>query len=326
MKSNKQIFVGGSGRCGTTLMKRIVCRHSQIAGLPREGRFIIDPGGLIDLVDALSTNWSPHVADAAILRFETLMKQRLYLSPGKQVLRLLGRAASGLANVDLRIPYLFTHLGEVWSQEVYFEIVERFLDKLQHKRYSGRWLGSPVGTYQICLARRFSRPEIVALAAEFIDDLFYHAAHQKRKSSWCEHTPFNCLHANSLYELFPRMKLLYMYRDPRDVVSSFLTRRWAPGDPSDAAIWLKQILECWENIKDSIPQSAYIEIRFEDLMSDPPGVVKQACEFLEVPFEPEMVTLDLSKHHTGRWKRDLTEKQAKEVSRHLRPFIEWHGD
>jgi hypothetical protein len=120
------------------------------------------------------------------------------------------------------------------------------------------------------------------------------------------------------------MKLVYVFRDPRDVVSSYLTRRWAPSEPVDAAIWLKQILERWDEVKQTVPQSAYLEVRFEDLMADPPGMVASICAFLGVRFEPVMVALDLSRHHMGRWRRDLKARQAEEVSAILRPFIERH--
>ena len=45
---NKVIFIGGSGRSGTNILRKLLSKHSQVASLPFEHRFIIDPDGIID--------------------------------------------------------------------------------------------------------------------------------------------------------------------------------------------------------------------------------------------------------------------------------------
>ena len=58
MNNNTQqlprIFVTGTGRSGTWILYRALGCHEAIHILPREMRFIIDPDGLMDLVDALT--------------------------------------------------------------------------------------------------------------------------------------------------------------------------------------------------------------------------------------------------------------------------------
>src|SRR4030067_2993000 len=67
------ILIGGTGRSGTTILKRVLSNHSAVVALPMELRVIVDPGGALDLISALSNRWSPYNADAAIHRFRTLM-------------------------------------------------------------------------------------------------------------------------------------------------------------------------------------------------------------------------------------------------------------
>lgn len=50
MAQSAPIFIGGTGRSGTTITARILGSHSRIYMVPFEVRFIVDPDGLCDLV------------------------------------------------------------------------------------------------------------------------------------------------------------------------------------------------------------------------------------------------------------------------------------
>ena len=50
MSPTGPIFVGGTGRSGTTIVARILGAHPDVHLIPIEVRFIVDPGGLCDLV------------------------------------------------------------------------------------------------------------------------------------------------------------------------------------------------------------------------------------------------------------------------------------
>ena len=49
-----KVFVGGTGRSGTTLIQNILGRHDDIYALEKEMRFLTDPDGLNSLVDNLT--------------------------------------------------------------------------------------------------------------------------------------------------------------------------------------------------------------------------------------------------------------------------------
>ena len=50
----KPIFIGGTGRSGTTILKKVLQQHSNIVTIPNELRIIIDPDGILDLFNALT--------------------------------------------------------------------------------------------------------------------------------------------------------------------------------------------------------------------------------------------------------------------------------
>jgi hypothetical protein len=62
----KMIFVGGTGRSGTSIVKELIAAHPGAASLPFEYRFIIDPDGLVDFYTSYTAAWSPYLADRTL--------------------------------------------------------------------------------------------------------------------------------------------------------------------------------------------------------------------------------------------------------------------
>jgi len=76
----RRIFVGGTGRCGTTILARILGAHSSIHTIGTESRFIVDPKGLLNLVDAFSSDYSPAQAHTALTSFVEFLLHDLMCS------------------------------------------------------------------------------------------------------------------------------------------------------------------------------------------------------------------------------------------------------
>lgn len=51
MSTPSPVFVGGTGRSGTTILARLLGSHPNFHLIPIEVRFLVDPGGLCDLVN-----------------------------------------------------------------------------------------------------------------------------------------------------------------------------------------------------------------------------------------------------------------------------------
>src|SRR5947207_2280859 len=77
MSAPSPIFVAGTGRSGTSQLADILGQHPQIHRIPIETRFIVDPGGLRDLADALTVRCDPIVGEDALRRLSDMLTVRL---------------------------------------------------------------------------------------------------------------------------------------------------------------------------------------------------------------------------------------------------------
>ena len=74
MDTLPRIFIGGVGRSATTILYDAMRTQEQVYALTKEMRLLIDPDGLINLVDAHTYRSTLIQAREAKYRFERLMK------------------------------------------------------------------------------------------------------------------------------------------------------------------------------------------------------------------------------------------------------------
>ena len=103
------------------------------------------------------------------------------------------------------------------------------------------------------------------------------------------------------------MKLIHVYRDPRDVLASYQTKSWGGGDLLAVANRISNVYTRWFEVRDLLPKEAYLELSLEELSAKPEEQIKEISEFIDMPFNQKMLSLDLNKTNAGRWKNDLEE-------------------
>ena len=199
-------------------------------------RFIIDYNGLINLLDALTINYSVVQSREALYYFEELMEKHFtskYTAPyvGIEFQKLFGeeyyyqRLDEFLNELTIGSFYGSDYqvFGNCIETKLGFFIrkIERFYRAyyrkvLKQKRTANLW---PKREY---LSVKFykEREELCKLIESFVDDLFMHKTKKENKSMWCEKTPSNVLHIDSLYEMFPDSHFIHIKRDPRGVIQS----------------------------------------------------------------------------------------------------------
>jgi hypothetical protein len=319
------IFIGGTGRCGTNISKAVLANHPQVMTLPFEYRFIIDPDGLVDFYRSFTATWSPFLADRRLKRLERLLTG-LAVEP---VPHRLAGALLRCLNRD----------GKTFSPRQYhrWNLAARLPNYRQHVRtlvacltdftFPAAWVGTESYTFrpQVCHAAPIPPAELAQILGDFIRTVIGDLLAQTGKRFFVEDNTWNILFARELLDFIPSARILHVYRDPRDVVASFIRQRWAPNDVAQAARWYKAIITHWFVIRETLPSESYFECSLESLVNDTERVVRDVCRFTSLPFHPTLLQTDLSQSHQGRWRRDLISQEQQIVQQILGEIIETLG-
>ena len=137
------IFVGGTGRSGTSVLKQLIGTHPAVFAAPNEAKFLVEPDGLIDLVDALSTHWSPWKSERALARFDRFMRSLSWRGRwAERRVRGIAWRLRRLRSRDFSLArYSNERLGDRLGREHYFGTLADFLAEMEELRFPGWVVG-----------------------------------------------------------------------------------------------------------------------------------------------------------------------------------------
>ena len=125
------------------------------------------------------------------------------------------------------------------------------------------------------------------------------------KAVWGEKSPWHAFYWREILEAFPLARIVHVVRDPRDATLSWKKARQGPRNAWVLARRWSGYMAIMDEVRAGWPSSAFHELRYEDLLTDPEGQCAQICRFLnEVP-DPAMLKF----HHAGeRYNTDMTNR------------------
>lgn len=286
------VFIGGTGRCGTNIMKDILTLHPKVASHPFEYKFIIDPDGIMDFYSTAINCWSPYIINKKIHRLENFLKN---LTKNK---------------VD--------DIYKEWELEKhlpnYEKNCEELISRLIDFKYNGFFFGLKEKSEIYFMSYR-SQLELQFILGKFIRNLIDGYLISVNKEYYVEDNTHNILLSKELLELIPEAKIICMVRSPKDVISSLSKTRWAPNDKIKAAFWYKSIMERWNQIKNALPKESYLIVDLYELIDDTENVLRNICNYIEINYDDKMLTLDLSKSNKDRWKKDFSPRELLEIEK-----------
>jgi hypothetical protein len=115
-------------------------------------------------------------------------------------------------------------------------------------------------------------------------------AHAHGKSRYGDKTPLFVLHIPLLAELFPEAVFVHMVRDGRNVVLSRVETAWGTDRFDFEALQWRSQIERGRADGRVLGPDRYLEVRYEDLVTDPEGQARRVCALAAVDFDPAMLT------------------------------------
>jgi hypothetical protein len=300
---NKYLFIGGTGRSGTNITRKIFAEHPSVASFPFEYRFIIDPDGVVDFYQSMSNAWSPYMADVKIKRLQSFLEK-------------LGAKNAKKKN------YKDWELGE-WFPK-YQKNINTLIGELKTFDYNGFWPGAigDASSYEIAFSEYKSKEVLAEITGRFLKNNIDEFIAVNGKNFFVEDNTWNILFAKELFELMPESKLVHLVRDPRDVIASFMSQRWCPNDFNEALKMYKSIINRWFTVEDSLPKDFYKVIKLEELVVNSEEIIKEMCYFSGIPFNAELLNIELNKSNSGRWKKAFTKENEKVIETELSSVFE----
>lgn len=123
--------------------------------------------------------------------------------------------------------------------------------------------------------------------AELVDALY--RLYSGEKPRWGDKTPGYVHEINRLHRLLPCAKFIHVIRDGRDVCLSLRGTGWRGDVTWPIGRYWSECVSAGCAQGRALPRGLYAEIAYEDLVLNTEGTVRRVCEFLEEPFEPEML-------------------------------------
>lgn len=110
------------------------------------------------------------------------------------------------------------------------------------------------------------------------------------KDLWGDKTPSYISELHVMNRMFPDAKFVHVIRDGRDVALSVLRQRWGANDFAAALRdWVREVT-CARKMLAMLPVDRFLELKFEDLVSDAPCQLRRVADFLGLNFEEGMVS------------------------------------
>jgi hypothetical protein len=131
--------------------------------------------------------------------------------------------------------------------------------------------------------------------------------------------------------LFPSCRFIHLVRDGRDVSHSAIGLGFV-GNVWRGATWWVEAETLWSRLKERLPVGRFHEVRYEALVRSPQEVLGRICDFIGVPYAPQMLSYPTDTRYeppdpqlAERWRRTLTPNEIRIVEAVAGPLLAERG-
>jgi len=157
-----------------------------------------------------------------------------------------------------------------------------------HKDLKEQWLFKTWKVDNAMLRKRLlaSVGEITYNEVCKIVNLQYQSVFEKEEVLFFgDKNPGYTIYTEQLMDIFPGAKFIHIIRDYRDHFVSIRNVDFDFPLPSLVAFKWRLFVKKFRKMVEKYPDS-HLEIRYEDLVSDPENQMKRLCDFTNIPFDP----------------------------------------
>ena len=298
------VFVGGTGRSGTTVLADLLGRHSRFAGVPIECRFHCNPTGLADVVGGRAT------PEEFVRKLRTYWWHRVRV--GSRVIvptGIAGKARYGAFRARQRLGLgaggdeaRVRGLHQIIGRDRFDKAVARFQEA--HER------------------------DLVQASRDLFYDLLAPLRERSGKAALVEMSTFTIAAAPELARIFPEARFVHSIRDGRDSGVSKTLLREKAHHPTDAItgidFWADRLRRADLGVKGL--STGEIErlhlISLDELVwADRERTYVDLLEFVGVEDESDMreffeTRMTAEAANRGRWRDGLDTAEQREVTAH----------
>lgn len=301
-RSAELVFVGGTGRSGTTVTAELLGRHSRFCDVPIECRFHCNPSGLSDVVSGRAT------PEQFIRKLRTYWWHRV--RTGSRVVvptGIGGRARFGAFRVARRLGLGHEEprvrgLHQIIDRERFEDAVVRFEET--------------------------RGDDLLEASRRLFYDLLEPERERSGKPALVEMSTFTIAAAPELARIFPEARFVHSVRDGRDSGASKTLLREKEHHPTDAIsgidFWADRLRRADLGVKGLSPRERerlHLISLDELVWSDREGAYSGLLEFLGVDDEQGMreffdTSMTAEAANRGRWREGLDADEQREVTAH----------
>lgn len=103
-------------------------------------------------------------------------------------------------------------------------------------------------------------------------------------------TPTNYLYLGYIHAIFPKAKIIHLYRNPLDTCLSIFFQNFGPyhayaNDLNDISHYYQSYLKLMEHWHKVLPNDVLLDVSYEDVVDDQEKLSKRIIEFLDLPWD-----------------------------------------
>jgi hypothetical protein len=318
VRKKTPIFVGGTGRSGTTIAAQLLGTEPNISFPCHENKLIVEKDGILDLLTALSYRFDPIRHHFAISRFlKRANSMRAFGSSDREINTEISELQkSGLtfqetiATLQRKKPNtsITIHaIGTSFGLDHYDDTLQSFISKIISRVVPEGIVDTDGLLEPFFVSKQQTSGELVELAQNFVESMYS----QDNSDFWVDDTPLNISHIPFLSKIFPTSKFIHMVRHPFDVGNSLIKQVWSIARTPQEALQLIELHHMnFEQSVLNIEQSNILEIKLEELIKKKDITIEKMSDFLGIKlrvdhsiiWEPNAVT---EYPFDARWSKEL---------------------